>query len=146
MRRVLVTLGIALAGGFFGMASTVTAVGAVLLVDGWLRVFVGFQMVVAAGMAGAVLGSALAPAAAWALLRRVPLPRAFAGMSLGAIAGGVAGVFIQPVMHPLLQPVAFATGGLALAALLMRRRHARLARVPAASLDGLVRGGKGRRP
>jgi hypothetical protein len=28
----------------------------------------------------------------------------------------------------------------------MRARHARLARVPAASLDGLVRGRKGREP
>ncbi|MEP6765838.1 MAG: hypothetical protein ABJB66_16100 [Gemmatimonadaceae bacterium] len=47
---------------------------------------------------GAPLGAVLMPFAGWALMRRVPLGRAFVGTIAGTLVGGIVGWFSKP--HP----------------------------------------------
>jgi len=71
-----------------------------------------------------MLGAGCAPLAGWLLLRRVPLGRAFGGLTVGAIIGGVVGWFLPSFAHGDGILITAALGFLC-AAVLMRIRHAR---------------------
>jgi hypothetical protein len=58
------------------------------------------HVLLAGGEAGAVMGTVLAPVAAWSLMRSVPLWRAIAEPALGTVLGALAGALLGPLWRP----------------------------------------------
>ena len=99
-RIVKATLGLAAAGAVAGGMAGMLFAGALESVPlPRYTPFVGRLVALAVGSAG--LGTVLAPALAWLMLRRVPLGLAIGGPALGALAGGVGSLFWTPVLRPL---------------------------------------------
>ena len=70
---------------------------------------------------GAVMGSVLAPIAAWTLMRRVPIWRAIADTAVGTLIGAMVGLIFQPRHDTAwLSPPLLGVGGFALAAIRLR--------------------------
>jgi hypothetical protein len=89
LRVVQITAGLAVAGAVFGALAAAIACAVWLTVDfGAPTAVHELQILAWAGAVGGVLGAALGPAAAWLLLRRVPLGRAVLGATGGAVVGG----------------------------------------------------------
>src|SRR5207237_501925 len=72
-----------------------------------------------AGLVGAELGAVCAPLIAWLLLRYVPLGRAFLGLTIGTILGGLAGWYLLIENTPLA-PIAGAVAGFLIAGITLR--------------------------
>ena len=89
-RVVGVTLGLVVAGIFFGAIAGGTAVTLVLLLAGER---VDPEAFLVGAVFGAPLGALTAPVLSWVLLRRVPLGRMFLVCSCGTAVGGVVGWF-----------------------------------------------------
>ena len=135
-RVLAVTLGLAAAGAVFGGVAGAVALAISLVVSrdyGHLNEPVLFAI---ATTLGAMLGAGCAPLAGWLLLRRVPLGRAFGGLTVGATLGGVVGWFLpRSFAHGDGILIAAALGFLG-AAVVLRIRHARAASNLASRDDG----------
>ena len=129
VRIVLVTAGLLAAGAAFGALAGVVAivVGLVLtdgpgslLRDGFFPAVLGFV-----ALAGALCGGVLFPAAAWLLMRRVPLGLAVAGTVAGTALGGVIGWVLSDMSHgPVWPALLGAVLGFAAACVRLRLRYA----------------------
>jgi hypothetical protein len=120
-----VTIGLSVAGAGFGAVAAVAALGIAFVLSGGLADFGPLRMWIAPAFIGAVLGAVCAPLAGWILLRHVPLGRAFGGLTLGTIVGGVVGWFLPSLFDPFDQTITVAAFGFLCAAVLLRIRHAR---------------------
>ncbi len=125
-RRVItVTLGLSAAGAVFGSIAGATALGIALIVSDGLAAFKVLGVLAVPAVIGAGLGALCAPLAGWLLLRHVPLGRAFGGLILGTIVGGLIGWFLPVSFNPITQPIVAAAAGFLGAAVLLRFKHAR---------------------
>lgn len=122
-RIVRITLGLAAAGALFGATAGMVALGIGLLVEGSVTRFDDLTILILPAAFGAILGFFLAPLAGWLLLRRVPLERAFLGLSMGTLVGGLVGWFLFGERDPMLLPTGCAVIGFLLAAALLRVTH-----------------------
>ena len=123
-RIIAVTAGLSVTGAVLGGVAGATALAlGMLLSDGQLARG-DVELLIIPAVIGAVLGSVCAPLAGWLLLRRVPLGRAFGGLVLGTILGGLVGWFSPVSFNFFVQPIVTAATGLLVAALLMRFKHA----------------------
>jgi hypothetical protein len=122
-RVIGATLGLSVTGAVLGGVAGAVALGIGLLFKAGLETFSHLSVLLIPGAIGAALGSVCAPLAGWLLLRRVPLGRAFAGLVVGTVLGGLAGWFFPVTFNILLQPIATAAAGFVAAALVMRRRY-----------------------
>jgi len=132
-RALAVTAGLSAAGAAFGAAAGATALGIVLaLSDGW-HALRELSVLAVPGVLGGAIGAVCAPLAGWLLLRRIPLGKAFFGLTCGTILGGVVGWYLVPqvnghtdalsIFNLIVRPVLGATIGFLSAALFMRFRH-----------------------
>jgi hypothetical protein len=86
----------------------------------------------AAGFGG-LLGFILAPAAAWTLMRHVPLWRAILETALGTAVGVAIGCVVGPTLGPaVLWPLGLGVAGFLAAALRLRLTH----RAPRRAVSG----------
>jgi hypothetical protein len=72
-----------------------------------------------AGMVGAELGAVCAPLIAWLLLRYVPLGRAFLGLTIGTVLGGLAGWYLL-IENTWFAPIGGALAGCIVAGAMLR--------------------------
>jgi hypothetical protein len=120
MRAVAVTLGLSAAGAGLGFAAGSLAFGVVFLLgDGWVFFTDAIGGVGFAGIVGANLGAVCTPLIAWLLLRYVPLGRAFLGLTLGTMAGGLAGWYLL-IENTWFGPVYGALAGFVMAGVALR--------------------------
>lgn len=121
-RIVAVTIGLSLAGAIFGGIAGGIVLGIVLLVSEDFDRF-GTRIFLVAATLGAMLGAACAPVAGWLLLRRVPLGRAFGGLTIGTILGGVFGWFLPISMNKGDRSLIAGAVGFLCAAVWLRSMH-----------------------
>ena len=124
-RILVVTLGLSAAGAVFGGVAGAVALAISLVLSrdyGHLNDPLLFAV---AATLGAMLGAGCAPLAGWLLLRRVPLGRAFGGLTVGATVGGVVGWFLLRSFAHGDGILIAATLGFLAAAVVLRIRHAR---------------------
>jgi hypothetical protein len=122
-RLIAVTIGLSLAGAGFGaLAGAMVLITSVLLSRGADAVTDPIILVLGA-MPGAILGAACAPVAGWLLLRRVPLGRAFGGLTIGTVLGGVLGWFLPLADNRITSSIVVGAFGFLLAAIVLRVRH-----------------------
>jgi len=93
LRRLTITLGLAFAGALFGGFAGGAGLAIVLLFEPQLWRS-AFEFCEFAASVGAVLGMIGAPVVTWVMLRRVPLGRMFALLSLGTTVSAVLGWFV----------------------------------------------------
>jgi len=124
-RIVAVTLGLSLAGAIFGGVAGAVALGISLVLSRDFGRFNEPLLFAVAATLGVMLGAGCAPLAGWLLLRRVPLGRAFGGLTVGAIVGGVVGWFLPRSMAHGDGILIAAALGFLCAAVVLRIRHAR---------------------
>jgi hypothetical protein len=92
MRIALITGGLMAAGAVFGGGAGVVAGAAwVLVEEGGGGVRENAEILRVMGVLGGMLGAVLGPAAAWLLMRHVPLWLAVGGTTLSTMAGGILG-------------------------------------------------------
>ncbi|MEP6493518.1 MAG: hypothetical protein ABJF01_12615 [bacterium] len=132
-RILTLTAGLAAAGAILGALASVAALAAAftviaLIKDRHLPSLHGAEFAYAAGVGGA-LGIVLGPAAAWLLLRDVPLGRALGGATIGTLLGAFAFVALP------VGPIPGALLGFAAACVWLRRRGRAKARTIAPSSD-----------
>ena len=118
-RILQITVGLSILGAVVG-----GALGALLVAMLAARVggFGGPGELLLTGSAfGAAMGAALAPLAAWTLMRHVPLWRAVSETAIGTVLGASVGLILQP-MHDVawLSPVYLGVVGFVLAGLRLR--------------------------
>jgi lysylphosphatidylglycerol synthetase-like protein (DUF2156 family) len=135
-RIVVVTLGLSATGAVLGGIAGAGALSVALLFTDRLQVFRELDLLIIPAMIGALLGSVCAPLAGWLLLRRVPLGRAFGGLVLGTVAGGLLGWFSPISFNFMIQPILTAAIGFLVAALFMRRHPSPHQHTPAEIGDG----------
>ena len=123
VRVLVVTAGLAVAGATCGGLAAAVALALALLPSEGMVLFSDPGVLRLAAVVGAGIGSVLAPIAGWLLLRHVPLGRAFAGLTIGTIVGGVVGWFI-PNSDLIITPILAAALGFVCASLIMRWRAA----------------------
>lgn len=134
-RAMAVTAGLSATGAMLGAAAGATALGIVLALSDGVHALRELSILAIPGVLGGALGAVCAPLAGWLLLRHIPLGRAFRGLTIGTILGGVAGWFLLPnlgghtdalaAVDLIGRPIFGATLGFLSAALLMRFRHRR---------------------
>jgi hypothetical protein len=92
-RIIAVTLGLSAAGAVFGGFAGVVALALSLALTEGGDIFSRYilQVLAIPAILGSALGALGAPAAAWLLLRRVPLGKVFLWTVVGTVTGGVAG-------------------------------------------------------
>ena len=117
-RVIGVTAGLAATGAVLGGGAGALALGIVLVSTPSTGLGDLFDLLVP-GFIGAFLGFFAAPLAGWLLLRHVPLGRAFGGLVLGTVVGGLAGWFLPGNDDLMTQPTVTAGAGFLIAALLM---------------------------
>jgi hypothetical protein len=88
LRIVVVTGGLALAGGIMGAACGVLLLLVPWLVTEGLRWLPDAGILLVPALFGAAVGAVAAPALAWGLLRHVALGRALAHTAVGTLLGG----------------------------------------------------------
>lgn len=124
-RVALVTAGLSVAGAAFGGFSGAAAFNLVIISQSGFHLG-DLAISIIPGVIGAGLGAVLAPMAGWGLLRRVPLGRAFMGLTLGTILGGIAGFVTHDVLGGFfIQPILAAAAGFCCAAVALRFFHSR---------------------
>ncbi|HEY6853734.1 MAG TPA: hypothetical protein VI139_05775, partial [Gemmatimonadales bacterium] len=106
-------------------AAGAAALGLALILTDGVTAFTELGVVVVPAAIGAGLGAVLAPSAGWLLLRRVPLGRAFAGLTIGTVLGGLAGWFLPAMTNVFVQPIITAAAGFLASAVFLRFRYAR---------------------
>jgi len=89
-----VTLSLVGTGAVVGAVCGALALAIVLTLIGTPLVLLDPELYAIGGAFGAVTGAVFAPTMSWLLLRRVPLGRAIAHTTVGAIIGGVVGFFL----------------------------------------------------
>lgn len=125
-RLVLITGGLSAAGALFGgLAGAAALMAGVVLTSGPGAALSAWDGYAVAAIVGGVFGAALAPLAGWLLLRRVPLGRAFSGLTVGTALGGATGWLLMFPGGAIMLPLGGAATGFAAAAVLLRRRHCR---------------------
>ena len=125
-KRILaVTAGLVVAGAVIGavLGVLVLALTAVIL-GGWSSLRFDGLLLPMGLVFGAMRGAVLAPAAAWLLMRDVPLGRAIGGTALGTVLGAVMGTVLAPGTTFLM-----ALAGFVAAAVYLRVRSGRSRRV-----------------
>ncbi len=123
--RIVAVAGGLAAGGAVAGAAVGAAIVAVWMMDGPVRPWEN-PVVVAVGAAlGGAMGAVLGPAAAWLLLRHVPLGRAVAFTSAGTLLAALVGMMLGPPFSSFAPFVGFA-----LSAAAVRRATPRLAPPP----------------
>jgi hypothetical protein len=131
IRRVLaVTLGLVAAGVVFGAVAGVVALAIIEVLRGEFGHFRDPRVFLIAATLGAIFGAVCAPLAGWLLLRHVPLGRAFAGLTIGAVIGGVIDWFLPPLTHNADEILYAAAIGSLCAAVVLRVRPARFGTGP----------------
>jgi len=122
VRAVTVTLGLAAAGSLCGALAGAGGLAVALFLEApFSPAPIGIYAF--AAFVGAQVGAVLAPLASWLLLRRVPIGRSFLRLTLGTIAGGVAGWLAFAERNPLVWPTAVAALGFLAVAIALRRAH-----------------------
>lgn len=119
-RVIGVTAGLAATGAVLGGGAGALALGIVLVLSTPAPGLWDLFDLLVPGFIGAFLGFFAAPLAGWLLLRHVPLGRAFGGLVLGTVVGGLAGWFMPGNDDLMTQPIVTAGAGFLIAALLMR--------------------------
>jgi len=101
MRRILaVTAGLSVIGALVGAVLGILAIAFVgLVTDGPGGILDASVLFGTTALFGALVGSILAPIAAWALMRHVPLWRAILETSVGTMLGVVLGYWLGPVFR-----------------------------------------------
>ncbi|MBI2378435.1 MAG: hypothetical protein HYV07_30835 [Deltaproteobacteria bacterium] len=130
-RILAVTAGLAVAGAIFGSIAVILAVGCMELVSAISANLRGtdysssnlHHVLTVGAVFGAPLGAVLAPVAGWALLRYVPLGKAFVGLTVGATIGGVVGVLVYQLGQVPVNPLISAVLGFVVAAVVLRKLH-----------------------
>lgn len=120
LRAVTATLGLSAAGALCGATAGTIAFAIVVILSQGFTFFSDGVILELASAAGAVAGAVGAPLIAWLLLRYVPLGRAFLGLTLGTIAGGVTGWYTLAETHLLFGPVGGAVAGFLAAGIALR--------------------------
>ena len=121
-RVALVTAGLAVTGAVLGAIAGALALG-IAIASSWGSVGLSeLVMLVMPAFIGGFIGFFAAPLAGWLLLRNVPLGRAFGGLVLGTVVGGLAGWFMPGNDDLMTQPIVMAGAGFLIAALVMRLR------------------------
>jgi hypothetical protein len=92
-RIIVVTLGLVAAGVGCGAVAGVVALAVVAVIED-PRPFSDPILFAIAATLGAMVGAVCVPICWWLLLRHVPPGRAFSGLTLGGIVGGVVGFFV----------------------------------------------------
>jgi len=101
MRRVaIITLGLALTGAVVGGVLGALSFWLATAIRGMTLSLNSARILIAGGEAGALMGTVLAPVAAWSLMRSVPLWRAIAEPALGTVVGALAGTLLGPLWRP----------------------------------------------
>jgi hypothetical protein len=121
-RVLLVTLGLTFAGAVLGGVAGAVALAIALAVTEGPAAAADATVLAFAAYFGAVLGAVAGPAAAWVLLRDVPLGRLFMGSVAGTVIGGVAGWVATTELHQIQYAVIGALTGFFTAVIAMRRR------------------------
>jgi len=93
LRLLTITLGLALTGALFGGLAGGAGLATVLLFEPQLWRS-AFEFCEFAASVGAVLGMIGAPVVTWVMLRRVPLGRMFALLTVGTTVSAVLGWFV----------------------------------------------------
>jgi len=125
IRLVGVTLGLSAAGIVFGGIAGVATLALIEVLSVGSAGHWDPSLLLSVGLVGAMVGAICAPLAGWLFLRQVPLGRAFAGLTLGTIIGGVVGAFGPDFVSPYYQPLALAAVGFLVAAGFLRFTSAR---------------------
>jgi hypothetical protein len=119
-RVALVTAGLAVAGAVLGAIAGALALG-IAITSSWSPLGLSeLVILVMPAFVGGFIGFFAAPLVGWLLLRHVPLGRAFGGLVLGTVVGGLAGWFLPGNEDFMTQPIETAGAGFLIAALLMR--------------------------
>ena len=101
MRRVaIITLGLALTGAVVGAVLGALSLWLATAIRGMTLSLNSAHILLEGAQAGALMGTVLAPVAAWSLMRSVPLWRAFAEPALGTVVGALAGTLLGPLWRP----------------------------------------------
>ncbi len=116
-RVAAVTAGLAVTGAVLGGGAGALALGIVFALS-WG--FSDFRLLFLPAFIGAFIGFFAAPLAGWLLLQRVPLGRAFGGLVLGTVLGGLAGWFLPGNDDLMTQPILTAGAGFLITALVLR--------------------------
>jgi hypothetical protein len=124
-RVVGVTAGLAGAGAVFGGVAGAAALAVGLLVQYGPGGMGPADLYGFVGLVGAAIGAVCAPLAGWLLLRRVPLGRAFARLTMGTFAGAVVGWFAFTRIDLVYGPVISAAVGFLSTAVVLRVAEAR---------------------
>jgi len=131
-RIVAVTAALSVVGALFGALAGAAALALSLLVTGSGGLgSVASTAFLYAALIGAALGALGAPAAAWLLLRHVPIGKAIFWSGLGATVGGAGGLLATVALQAgdeIRNAVLGAIAGFLVAALVLRLRAPRLAR------------------
>ena len=116
MRIAVITAGLAVAGAVAGGVVGVAMMFCWMLVQGGLTQTLGdLQMLAYGGLFGGFVGGVLGPAAAWLLMRSVPLWKAVSVTALGTLAAAIAGLVIGgPELSFNLSFAGFAAAAIAL--------------------------------
>jgi hypothetical protein len=133
-RILTVSAALAAVGAGVGAVIGMIAMGAFLLAhapaDAHVSAGDAARVFSGAALVGAAIGALLAPTVGWACLRHVPLGRAIAGTTLGAIAGAlVAGLVAPPAV------ILLSVAGLLAAAVYLRLRTPNPRRLTAGADD-----------
>ncbi len=141
-RFAAVTAGLAAAGFAVGAGLSAVVAAVVIASVGGMRDLVEYgEYVLAAGLWGGGVGAVIGPAAAWLLMRHVPLWKAIGGTAAGTLAGiGLAFLVIElPFGETLvdgLRIYLYPLLGFGAAAIALRRSAARQASAGIAVSDG----------
>ena len=101
MRRIaIITLGLALTGAVVGGVLGASSLWLATAIRGMTLRLNSAHVLLAGGEAGALMGTVLAPVAAFSLMRSVPLWRAIAEPALGTVLGALAGALLGPLWRP----------------------------------------------
>ena len=136
-RRVLaVTIAVAASGAVVGAIAAVATVLLVLVATAEVPDTIGLTelremlpMLVWVATFGAIRGAIAFPAAAWLVLRRVPIGRSLAGVGFGIILGALVGEWrhpFNPYSHETPGVLVGASGGFLLAVGILAMTRARV--------------------
>jgi hypothetical protein len=122
LRLLLITAGLACAGAAFGgLAGGAGLAIALFFEPRWYQRSLEYYVFAAA--VGATLGALGAPVVTWVMLRRVPLGRLFAWLTLGTMAAAVLGWFAFSGIDVIWGPALAGFAGFMATAIALSSRH-----------------------